>query len=162
MPWELTLCKRSSDKSEPEPLVTKDEVVAAISESIPTIQWHEDLPLIEQINSIPDHPLKELIHTWPESMRKKAEMPKLTGAVVTSEYSITFYGFENYPLTSVGIEVRGNGNPLPVLGSLCNSRNWALREDATQSFVDLDSESAAEWDQFRKYRDRVVEDAEED
>jgi hypothetical protein len=64
-------------------------------------------------------------------------------------------------LCAVLAEVRGNGNPLPVIAALCRPNEWVAIDDASRQPVDLDGADAAGWEAFRAYRDRVINSLEE-
>jgi hypothetical protein len=41
------------------------------------------------------------------------------------------YGFNAEPFTAIHAEVRGRGDPHPVLAALCRGNGWAATDDAT-------------------------------
>ncbi len=49
--------------------------------------------------------------------------------------SILLYGFNAEPLAAVHAEVRGGGDPHPVLTALCRGNGWVAIDDATGGTV---------------------------
>lgn len=47
---------------------------------------------------------------------------------------------------SVGLHVRGIGNPLPVIVRLCRQNGWVAFDSAAGTFVDLDNPSSEGWE----------------
>ena len=151
MPWEITI-RALND----EPLGDRDTVVKLITAAIPAIRWIEEPPLLQRIKDMPDHPFHALIPTWPEETRARFAQSKLLGDFEAPEFSVQLYGFEAKPISSVCVEVRGNGNPLPFLAAICKPNGWFATDDRDGQPVDLDAESANGWEWFRDYRDRVI------
>ena len=156
MPWELTI-RAPSD----EPLGDRETVVKRIAAAVPAIRWIEELPLLEQIKDMPDHPFHALIPTWLEETRARFAQSKLLGNFETPEFSVQLYGLEAKPIPSVCVEVRGNGNPLPFLAAICKPNGWFATDDRDGQPVDLNVESSKGWEWFRDYRNRVVRSVED-
>ncbi|HEV3383496.1 MAG TPA: hypothetical protein VG097_01710, partial [Gemmata sp.] len=119
MPWELTI-RSSNDGS----LGDRETVVKLITLAVPGIRWIEEPPLLERIKDMPSHPFHALIHTWPEETRASFARSRLRGDFDGGEFSIQLYGFEAQPIPSVCVEVRGNGNPVPLLAAICIPNGW--------------------------------------
>src|SRR5262249_20586970 len=71
-------------------------------------------------------------------------------------FSVVLYGFEAEPLAAIHAEVRGDGNPVPVLAALCRPHGWVAIDDASGQPVELADAVAAGWEAFRAYRDRAI------
>jgi hypothetical protein len=151
MPWEL-LVRKPRD----ETLGCRAEVVSCIAAAVPAIEWVEDPPLLDQIKDIPEHSLHSLLPTWPEETRAYFSQPHLRGDYFADDLSIRLYGFEAEPLMGVHVEVRGNGNPLPVLAAICVVHGWVAIDSDAGTPVDLTAGAAPGWEQFRQYRDRAI------
>ena len=151
MPWELTI--RATDD---EPLGGREAVVQLITAAVPAICWIEEPPLLERIKDMPDHPFHTLIPTWPEETRARFSQTRLLGDFQAKEFSIRLYGFETKPISYIHVEVRGNGNPLPLIAAICKPNGWSATDDRDGQPVDLDAESAKGWEWFRDYRGRVL------
>jgi hypothetical protein len=151
MPWELTI--RATNETS---LGDRETVVKRISAAVPGIEWIEEPPLLEQIKDMPDHPFHALIPTWPESTRASFSRSKLLGIFDAAELSMRLYGFEAQPIRSVCAEVRGNGDPLPLLAAICNPNGWCATDDRDGQQIDLTAESAKGWEWFRDYRNRAI------
>lgn len=156
MPWEVTI-QGPNDSA----LGDRETVVKLISSAIPEMQWSEEPPLLERIKDMPDHPFHALIPTWPEETRASFARSKLYGDMETGELSIRLYGFEDQPISSVCVKIRGNGNPVPLLAAICNPNGWFATDDGDGQRIDLAGESAKGWESFRDYRDRVIRSARE-
>ena len=153
MPWEVTI-RHSKDKT----LGVRDDVVNRISKAIPGMKWIEEPSLLERIKSMPDHPFHSLIPTWPEETRASLSRSQLLGDFEADEFSVQLYGFESKRLKAVHLEIRGEGNPLPLIAAICVPNGWIAVDDSTSQPLDLGSEAASGWDKFREYRDRVIRD----
>ena len=154
MPWEVTI-RGADDK----PLGDRASVVKLISTAVPAMEWYEEPPLLERIKDMPDHPFHALIPTWTEETRASFTRSKLYGDLDAGEFSIRLYGFESQPIASVCAEIRGNGNPVPLLAAICNLNGWFATDDRDGQRIDLGSESAKGWESFREYRNQVIRGA---
>jgi hypothetical protein len=151
MPWEVMIRKPRE-----EPLGCRAEVVRWIATAVPAIEWVEDLPLLDQIKDMPEHSFHSLLPTWSEETRAYFSRPHLRGDYFAGPLSIRLQGFEAEPLKSVHVEVRGNGNPLPVLAAICVVHGWVAIDSDAGTPVDLTAGAAWGWEQFRQYRDRAI------
>jgi len=156
MPWEVTICSVTD-----EPLGDRDSVVNLISAAVSGMSWIEEPPLLERIKDMPDHPFHALIPTWPAETRGSFARPTLLGDFDAGEFSVQLYGFESRPIKSVHAEIRGNGNPLPLLAAICIPNGWVAIDDTDRKRIDPNSEAATGWQRFRDYRDCVVRSVEE-
>lgn len=147
MPWELTISAGSG-----EPLGDRQSVVDHISNALPSLQWFEEPPFLEQIQDMPDHPFHKLIPTWPPEIQASFACSKLLGDLATDDFSIQFYGFESQSLLTLGVEVRGSGNPIPALASICVPKKWLATENNNGQQIDF-GVNAVGWQQFQDNRD---------
>ncbi len=154
MPWDITILNYAGNppasyyaagRPEPEPLGTHDEVVRAIREAVPELEWGTSGGL----------PPEVLAKFSPETAALMAK-PKLHAVYDTDELYLNLYGFEQEPMKYVCGEVRGQGNPVPLLARLCAARNWSVMSGTDGSFVDLAAAAAPQWDGFQAYRDRAI------
>src|SRR5262245_41348550 len=148
MPWELTI--RAADG---QPLGDRDSVVKRASTAVPGITWLEVPPFLERIKDMPDHPFHALIPTWPEATRASFARASLQGDFKAEDFSIRLYGFETRPIASINVEVRGAGNPVPVLAALCIPNAWTAVDCCDGKQVDFAARAASGWEAFREYRD---------
>ena len=151
MPWELTIRTRTGD-----PLGEREAVVKLISAAVPGMNWIDEPPLLERIRDMPDHPFHALIPTWPEETRASFARSRLLGDFDAGEFSVRLYGFEAQPIAAVYVEVRGNGNPVPLLAAICIPNGWVAIDGTDGQPVDLAGEAANGWARFREYRDDAV------
>ena len=152
MPWEVTI-RRADGTS----LGDRDEVVRRVSEAVPALTWVEERAFLEQIKDMPDHPFHALIPTWPEEVRARFSRPKRYADFEGEGFSVRLFGFEESAMDALHAEVRGNGNPVPVLAALCLPNGWVAIDDRTGQQVELNGGAAVGWESFRQYRDRAVD-----
>ncbi len=150
MPWELTISAGSG-----EPLGDRQAVVDHISTALPSLQWFEQPPLLEQIKEIPDHPFHKLIPAWPPEIQASFARSKLLGDLEADDFSIQLYGFEEQPLLTLSVEVRGDGNPIPALASICVPKNWLATENGASQQIDFGADAEG-WQKFRDDRDTAI------
>ena len=144
MPWELTIVN-ARDRS--KPLGQRTDVIARVAAALPGVVL-EEAP----------GPGPEMIAQMPPSLREHFMRPRQLHADFDGgDFSIQFYS-ENEPrIKALGVEVRGEGNPVPPLAALCEPNGWAVINNADDTFVDLAATNSAEWEKFRAWRDRAVE-----
>jgi hypothetical protein len=83
--------------------------------------------------------------------------PSLEGSSEVEDLSITFYARDLPEIRFVNGEVRGNGNPLPILAKLCIPNRWSVISIYDQKVVDLCADVANQWEHFRAFRDHAFE-----
>jgi hypothetical protein len=124
-----------------------------ITSALPAIQFHREA-------SGPDKIAAARAAGWefPEILRRHLEQrPATERAEFEGEgFSVELYGFEANPLDAIHTNVRGSGDPVPVLAALCRPHGWVAIDDASGQPVDLAGADAAGWDSFRAYRDRAI------
>lgn len=62
-------------------------------------------------------------------------------------------------IDSLSFEVRGSGNPLPLLTDFCKKNTLNLVDLTTGDLIDLDNPSDVGWHAFQEHRDGVLESA---
>ena len=74
---------------------------------------------------------------YPDVIRQIFEKQQAkTQAVFEGEdFSVLLYGFDAEPLAAIHAEVRGGGDPHPVLTALCRGNGWVATDDATGGAV---------------------------
>lgn len=158
MPWELEIIKydgpvprlrADADETRFLPMGTVDDVRAYISETLPDTEWRVEPPLLEVMKASGSDTWKH----WDESMIESASQPKLKAFYEAENLYIEIFGFDQIGLLRyLLMEVRGEGDPLPVLPSLCQPAGWSVADmckDAT--FLDLDSTSNPRWGKWRRF-----------
>ena len=91
----------------------------------------------------------------PEVLRDAISRPRLEADFEDGDYSIQFSTSDDPIIDSIIAEVRGNGNPIPVLHSICVDTGWCVI-DAAENVVDLTTADTASWDNFREWRDKAL------
>jgi hypothetical protein len=148
MPWEVVI--QSPDNAELGDLAAvRDKMTAAL----PGIQFYSEPSGPEKLAAAREKGIE-----FPEVIRKHLEQSPATlqADFEAGDFSMQFYGFESQPLRTIRVEVRGNGNPLPVLAALCKPNGWIAIDCATSQFIELAAAAAAGWDVFRDYRGRAI------
>ena len=147
MPWEVTI--RSAENTA---LGTPEELRQQITTSVPAFEFYREPSGVEKIEAARASGV-----AFPQVIRESIERQP---ASVRAEYegegiSILLYGFED-PTREINVEIRGMGNPLPVLANICQPNGWVAIEDATGNEIDLSSNDAQDWESFQKYRDLAI------
>lgn len=159
MPWDITIVNyagnpprsyHAADRPALEPLGSRDDVIRSIREALPELAWGES-------GGFPP----EILAKFPPEIAAIIAKPKLRAVYDTDELYLNLYGFEQEPIGYLHAEVRGTGNPVPLLARLCAGRFWSVVSDTDGSFVDLTAASAPQWDGFQAYRDRAIGDTRE-
>ena len=137
MPWEISIINGTIE--DPKPLGTRDEVIAAFSQSLPGVLLQRRPP-----------PPPEILDQMPPFVRESMLLPKLEADFEMDDLSIQFYANDDPVLQWVNGEVRGNDDPIPILASLCLSRGWSVMDASDSSIVNLSSASESSgWERFR-------------
>jgi hypothetical protein len=143
MPWELTIINGTPDNR--KPLGSRDDVIAALAKALPGAELQR-----------PPIPPEEILAMLPPVLRDAVTRPKLEADFECDEFSIQFYTSDTPELDCIHAEVRGNGDPLPLLQSLCLDTGWSIIDDSKRVVVDLTKTSAEAWDSFRQWRDTAL------
>jgi hypothetical protein len=148
LPWEVTI--RRPDGA---PLGDYSAVRQQISAVLPGIQFRR-LPSGQE--KIAD--ARAIGIEFPEVLRQHLEQqPAVEQAEFEGDgFSIQLYGFGSCPLAAFHAELRGDGDPVPVLRALCVPNGWIAVDDSSGRPMERTSESAAGWESFQAYRDQSV------
>lgn len=149
MPWEVTI--RRSDGSA---LGTLESVQQAIVTAVPGMHFYREASGPEKIAIA-----REKGVTIPDVIVRHFEnMPAKVGAVFQGEhFTVSLYGFDAQPLVAFHADVRGDGNPVPLLAALCRPNDWIAIDNASDTPFDLAGPSAIGWETFRSYRDQAID-----
>lgn len=91
----------------------------------------------------------------PTFIREQAMTPGLEGEFETGELSICFSA-RNMPLIYwLNIEVRGEGNPFPILDSICRPMGWVIQDSYDKQIVDLTSTDDSAWSRYCQWRNKA-------
>lgn len=153
MPWEVTI--RRTDGT---PLGDLAAVRRQIALAVPGMRFYREPSGPEKIAAARAAGVE-----LPDVIRQHMERRPATEQAESDGdgFSVQLYGFEAQPLLALHAEVRGNGNPVPVLAAMCRPNGWVAVDDATGRLVELEDQAAAGWESFRAYRDRVIRRIEE-
>lgn len=151
MPWDVTIRRPDG-----EPLGDVDAVCERIAEAVPDVQFYREPSGAERIAAVRARGIE-----FPEIVRQRleSEPARVRAAFEGGGLSVLLYGFEARPLVALHAEVRGEGNPVPLLAALCRPSGWEAVDDATGRPVDLSGAAAAGWEEFRAYRERAGRDS---
>ena len=153
VPWEITI--RRADGA---PLCDLAAVRQEIADALPSIQFLREPSGNEKIAAA-----RAVGVEFPDIIRHHLENGPATerAEFEGNGFSVVLYGFEAEPLSAIHAEVRGQGNPLPVLAALCRPHGWVAVDDASGQPIELTGSAAAGWVAFQAYRDQAVRDIEE-
>ncbi|MEX0793956.1 MAG: hypothetical protein WD045_12530 [Pirellulaceae bacterium] len=143
MPWELTIINGSPDDR--TPLGIRDDVIASLAKAVPGVELQR-----------PPMPPEEILAIMPPVVRDAMTRPKLEADFDHDDLSIQFYTSDTPEIDWINVEVRGNGDPLPLLQSICSNTGWSVIDVAEQIVVDLTKTTTESWDSFRQWRDKAV------
>lgn len=77
------------------------------------------------------------------------------------EFSIEFNMSDEEIIDSIMLHIRGGGDPMAVIKTICDATNWAALDTSTSEFMDTENLSQESWIEFQKYRDKVIKRDEE-
>jgi hypothetical protein len=143
MPWEITIINGTTDNR--RPLGTREHVIAALADAVPGAELQR-----------PPIPPEEILAMMPPAVRDAMTRPKLEADFEHQDFSIQFYTSDAPTIDWINAEVRGNGDPLPLLKSICLNTGWSVIDVEEQVVVDLTKTSTESWDSFRRWRDNAV------
>lgn len=142
MPWELTIVNA---KDRNKPLGERADVIARVTAALPGVVLQEA-----------PGPDPQMIAQMPPSLREHFMRPRqLNADFEGGDFSIQFYSANEPQIKALGVEVRGDGNPVPSLAALCESNDWVAIDNADQTVVDLTAKNSPEWEKFRTWRDNA-------
>ncbi len=150
MPWEVTL-QRIDRQSMGDLTVLR----TCIETAVPDIQYHTEPSGLEKLEAA-----KKMGVEFPDVLRTHFEnLPAKLNAVYTAEgLMVRIYGFESQPLTRLHAEIRGNGNPGPVLRQLCALNSWIAMDDQSGATIELSDAAPKQWLDFLGYVDSSREE----
>jgi hypothetical protein len=70
-------------------------------------------------------------------------------------WSIEFNHQTNGMTTSIMLHVRGGGDPLTAITSLCRSNGWVALDCSSGELIDLVAPSSKSWREFQEYRNQI-------
>ena len=81
---------------------------------------------------------------------------KSWGMLSGEKFSIEFNTGENETVDTIMLHIRGGGDPLVVIKVICDSTHWAALDCSTSEFIDTNNLSRESWENFQKFRDKVI------
>ena len=144
MPWDIIIVNGS--REDHPPLGDRETVIAHISSAVPGLELCQ-----------PPRPPEQVLQMMPDAVRQSMLRPRLEAEYEANDLSIQFYCTDEPVIRSINAEVRGNGNPVPILAAICTPRGWSVIDVSGNSVVDLTKAEANAWDRFRKWRDRAID-----
>ena len=149
MPWELQAIP--SDDS--ESLGSVEHVQAELRAAAPEIELFRDASGLEKLAAMESRGV-----TVPEMIRDHwlRSTGEYQGLIEGDRFTIEFYlGEDESTVVAVGINVRGAGDPMPVIQRLMKIPNWKV--------VDLRGEppSIESWKAFGTWRDDAIQQIDE-
>lgn len=142
MGWELTLY--GDAETPPRPLGTREQVCEHFSARLPGLR------LAPVPQAFADHmkaKLRELGLVYHPTLEGRYEAP---------DFVVEFSCTDADMISNMTANVRGNGDPLPALRSLCVGTSWLLVEDASGEDVMASADSSGGWRRFKQWRERAI------
>ena len=93
-------------------------------------------------------------------MRRRAALPKTVGMLEGDSFSFEIFGLDDDPVEDFYLDVRGNGDPTPMLMQIKTQAGWVLKELAIDRSLD-ERQLQERWANFRRMRDDAVGRAKE-
>jgi len=96
-----------------------------------------------------------LSRVWPELQWETVEPPSppmTVGILETDSFSFEAHGFEGDPVEDFYLDIRGDGDPVPLLMRLKSQAGWSLKEMLTGRVLD-ERGMRERWANFRQMRD---------
>lgn len=140
MPWEIVVVR--SPTNDKVPLGERDSVIDAVNSALPGVVLKD-----------PGPPPAEILATLSEMMREAFMRPQLTALYHNDSVTIEFYALDLPQILYLCGNVRGNGNPIPVLRRLCVPNGWSVVSSYNQAVVDLSADTSPDWETFSGYRE---------
>jgi len=141
MPWEIRIVSETAEA----PLGDKQSVCAWVSEALPGVALRQ-LPL----------PPQEILASFPPAVREAFERPRLETLYEGDGFTVEFYCTDAPEIRCLHADIRGSGNPAPVLARLCGPKGWTVISAADGSRVDLSGDGISQWQGFRDWRDQAI------
>ena len=94
-----------------------------------------------------------LSRAWPQlEWHAQEAAPKLVGVLEGEGFSLELYGLDDNPVVDFYLDVRGNGDPTPLLMQLKTQAGLSIKELATDRLLD-ERLLRERWANFRQLRD---------
>ncbi len=139
MPWEISLI--NGDKPGGEPLGSREYVLSQLLKALPgaKLQGPPRLP-------------EEVLATMPPTLRESMNRSQLEAVFEHADFSIQFSCIDSDPITFLNGEVRGDGDPLPALATLCEATGWSVWDAARETVVNFGDTDNNDWREFCELR----------
>ena len=146
MPWTISI-SRSGDL----PLGTVEAVQDAIHKGVSGVQFYREPSGNEKLAKI-KVPLPDVVR------RHMEQSPaSIQGDYQDGDLSLRFYLGSKADVQKIDVEIRGDGNPLPVIAAICLRHGWIAVDAAYGGQpLDLSASQAPGWKRFCEYRDTAI------
>jgi len=78
------------------------------------------------------------------------------GVFYNGTTSIEFNTGDNETVETLMLHVRGGGNPLMIINTICEETGWAALDTSTAEFINK-SAIIVSWQEFSHYRDQIID-----
>jgi hypothetical protein len=162
MPWELIIiCRRDE---EGKPLGARQFVIDKVAEALQGLAL-SPAPL----------PPPKVLERMSAEVRELFLKPQLRAVLEEEDLSVEFWAPDAPEIRCLHADVRGWGNPVPILARLCLQNGWSVIDAARflnlmqsgvkdaegQALVDLTAPTSSAWEDFCGWRDQVIDDIED-
>lgn len=83
---------------------------------------------------------------------------KSWGIYDNESLSIEFNTGDDEILASIMLHIRGGGDPHVILKAICEKMEWYALDSSTGEFMDFENVSKESWEEFQRYRDKIIND----
>ena len=132
---------------------SEEEVRETFESAQPGIVWQAEPGLESIVGAFADAESSPFLDRMRAMAQDRAGGGQKKGLYEASGLTIEFYGFEQDSVSYVHADVRGSGNPMPIIRQLCQSANWKVIDDGTSQEIDLTDDVAQGWQEFCGWRD---------
>ena len=100
--------------------------------------------------------LHEIVETIQAALPDADFSDRSWGRLRGDGFSIEFNVGDDDPVVSIMLHIRGGGELLPVLRTLCEQTGWRLFDISESRFMDFGRDAVRGWQRWQAYRDQVV------
>ena len=78
------------------------------------------------------------------------------GILKEANFSIEFNIGKEEITDCIMMSIRGGGDPMPIIKTICDATKWGAFDTSAAAFVDVENLSPESWINFQAFRDKVI------
>ena len=146
MPWTVYIRRNDST-----PLGALDAVQNTIRSRLEGTEFWRDPSGADKAKHMPEEHREQFAKLF-------SHLPADTrGLYESNNLSFEFFLGSSDVVNTITLDVRGNGNPIPILRELACDGDWII-EEPSAGILDLSADDSAEWERFVQYRESGVKE----